>query len=262
MTMRNLVNAFVLAIIMVVVGSLLITAIGRICDAAARTTCGNNLHQIAMSLHNYDAINQHLPKAAAPDLNLPAQSRFSWQFTIAPYIQADNLYDRMDGKKGWDAEENRYLAVRGLRTFQCPSYPDRQPESTFVPTHFVGIAGWGADSASLSKEDPRAGFFGDERELSMAQIEDRRSTLLVAMETSQGHGAWTAAGWPTVRGLEPGAAPYLGINGQFGGNHAGLANALVVDGSVRRIRDTIDPSVLEAIATIKGSRGADPGSDW
>jgi hypothetical protein len=260
--MRNLVNAFVLAILMIVVGGLLITAVNKTRDAAARMTCGNNLHQIAIALHNYDATNQRLPKAAAPDPHLPPQSRFSWLFAVTPYIESTNLYVRMDGKKGWDAEENRYLAVWGLGTFRCPSYPDRNPESPLAPTHFVGIAGWGADAASLPKEDPRAGFFGDVRELSIAELLGRTSTLLVAIETSEGHGAWTAAGWPTVRGLEPMAAPFVGVNGQFGGNHPGIANAVVADGSIRRIRETIDPSVLEAIATIQGSKGVDPSGDW
>jgi prepilin-type processing-associated H-X9-DG protein len=175
---------------------------------------------------------------------------------MVPFAEADDLYFRINMKKGWNSEENRFLALITLHYLQCPSYPDRSPENTLIPSHYVGIAGLGADAAALPLEDPRAGFFGFERQLKLSGIQGHTSTLLFALETLQVSGAWTAGGTATVRGLEENGLPYVGPKGQFGGIHRGGMNAAFADGSVRFIRDSVDPKVLEALATIQGSKNA------
>jgi prepilin-type processing-associated H-X9-DG protein len=252
--MRNAASGFILALIVILVGGLLLPAVAKMREAAARIQCLNNLKQIGLAAQNYrDNYEPYFPRAARPNPNLPFERRLSWMVEIVPYIEANPLYSRIETEKGWDAEENRFVALMTYRLYQCPGFPDRRPEGTFSASHYIGIAGVGADAAELPKDDPRAGFFGYERKLTTKDIS--ASTLLVALETSQAQGAWTAAGLPTVRGLEENETPYLGIKGQFGGNHNGGVNALFADASVRNLRVSIDPAVLEAIATIKGSDG-------
>jgi hypothetical protein len=260
--MKNLVIALVLAIVMIAIGSVGIVVIARMREAAVRLNCANNMHQIAIALHNYASTFDGFPRVAGPNSKLPRDSCFSWQVLIEPFIEADDLYSKLELEKGWSAEENRYLAVYCTHPFQCTACRDRIPESTFDPTHYIGIAGLGTDASTLPMEDLRAGFFGDERKLSIEQIQDRSSTLVFAMETSQAHGAWTAPGPSTVRGLNPKAAPILGEDRQFGGNHRGITNVAFADCAVHPLRNTIDPKVLEAIVTIKGSRGVDLSGEW
>jgi prepilin-type processing-associated H-X9-DG protein len=255
--MRNVVNALVVALILVVAGGLLIVATAKVREAANRSQCLNNLKQIGTALHSYHDSIDHFPRAAEPIPGLPPERRLSWLVSPGPYFEGTDLYVKMDRKRGWDAEENRYLALTVYRLLQCPGYPDQPPVSTLVPTHYVGIAGLGSDAAALPAEDPAAGFFGYERQLTLSDMREGTSTLLVAVETARASGAWTAGGPPTVRGLEEGP-PYLGAEGPFGGTHRGGANALFADASVRFLREKSAPRVIRAMVTVGSSAGVGP----
>jgi prepilin-type processing-associated H-X9-DG protein len=84
------------------------------------------------------------------------------------------------------------------------------------------------------------------------------SHTLIATETGQDNGPWAAAGRPTLRGLEPGEQEYLGPGRPFGGLHAGGANALYADASVRFLRDTMVPAEFRAEATLVGHAAEGP----
>jgi prepilin-type processing-associated H-X9-DG protein len=250
--MRSAVQASVLVLGLVVVGGLAVVAVVRIREEAMRAHCLNNLKQLGLALHNYNDTFTRFPPAAMPNPELPPERRLSWLYSIVPFVEADTLYRKVDQAKSWDAEENRFAALRAYRIMVCPSNQEREPVSTFEPTSYVGIAGVGADAVSLPEGDPRAGFFGYERKLTVDDIRGRSGGILMVLETAQVESAWTAAGRPTARGLERGGAPYVGAGGQFGGNHRGGVGALFADGSVRFLEEPVDPAALEAMATLKG----------
>jgi hypothetical protein len=105
----------------------------------------------------------------------------------------------------------------------------------------------------LPKGHPRAGVFGYDRQTGLADIIDGAAFTMVVAESGRAKGPWLAGGPATVRGLDPADLPYIGPGCQFGGLHepSGLHVALA-DGSVRFIRDTINPKVFEALSTIAG----------
>jgi len=128
------------------------------------------------------------------------------------------------------------------------------------------LAGLGEEAAEFPLSDPRAGFFGYDRKLSLSEIKDGTGTTMAVVEVLNG-GPWTAGGWATVRGLIAWEQPYLGNEGQFASQHWGggafahsrqpATNVLFADGSVRPLTATISPEVFEALATIAGNEQVD-----
>ncbi len=95
----------VIAIIAILIG-LLLPAVQKIREAAARMSCTNNLHQISLAAHNYASANGYFPpgtlvspNARATDYTFPAPFAGPYTGTLAfllPYIEQDNLYKLLD----------------------------------------------------------------------------------------------------------------------------------------------------------------------
>ena len=75
----------VIAIIAILIG-LLLPAVQKVREAAARMSCQNNLKQIALAAHNYESAKKRFPKA-----NEPAPSFASFFTHILPYLEQVNL---------------------------------------------------------------------------------------------------------------------------------------------------------------------------
>src|SRR5579884_1599839 len=73
----------VIAIIAILIG-LLLPAVQKIREAAARMSCSNNLHQIALAAHNYQSTNNALP---GYDIQW-----VSPLVRLLPYMEQDNQY--------------------------------------------------------------------------------------------------------------------------------------------------------------------------
>ncbi len=249
--MRNVIQLLILILIGLICGSILTTAIVKVQDAANRSQCTNNLRQLALAIENYHSQYSTFPTAAEDNLDLPPEKRLSWIIHIYPFVEANSIHGKLDHKKSWDSEENRFAALVEPLLLHCPG-ATAPPTSSFTPTCYIGITGLGADAINLPLEDRRAGFFGYDRILKAEGIKNHAGSILMLAETSQVQGSWTAAGWPTTRGLIPNGSPYIGAGGQFGGNHRDGVNAAFADGSVRFLSNDIDPAVFEAMATLSG----------
>jgi len=79
----------VIAIIGILI-ALLLPAVQKIREAAARTKCANNLKQIGLAVHGYHEVNKALPPSRL--LNEYA----TWAVLILPYLGEDPLYKRFD----------------------------------------------------------------------------------------------------------------------------------------------------------------------
>src|SRR5215208_844452 len=80
----------VIAIIAVLIG-LLLPAVQKVREAAARSKCSNNLKQMALAWHNYSGANSD-NVLVAHELN---PYKGGWLVKILPYIEQDNLYQQI-----------------------------------------------------------------------------------------------------------------------------------------------------------------------
>jgi prepilin-type N-terminal cleavage/methylation domain-containing protein len=82
----------VIAIIAILIG-LLLPAVQKVREAAARTQCINNLKQQGLALHAYHDANNVLPKGYSRFTSAaPYEGAWSWMAYIAPYIEQDNVW--------------------------------------------------------------------------------------------------------------------------------------------------------------------------
>src|SRR5262245_30534901 len=79
----------VIAIIAILIG-LLLPAVQKIREAAARLKCQNNLHQIGLALHNYENGFGRFPPAGIYPRAAAADDAWSHLTRILPYIEQGN----------------------------------------------------------------------------------------------------------------------------------------------------------------------------
>jgi prepilin-type N-terminal cleavage/methylation domain-containing protein len=139
----------VIAIIAILIG-LLLPAVQKVREAAARMQCANNLHQLGVAAHDYHDSHGSLPPASMvpyavqnQDANLDMTLPFgpNWAVLILPYIEQDNLY-RQSGADlypgipivpgapppAYANFNNSWRSLRGVvvKTYQCPSDPNNR----------------------------------------------------------------------------------------------------------------------------------------
>jgi hypothetical protein len=121
----------VIAIIAILIG-LLLPAVQKVREAAARTQCTNNLKQIGLAMHNYAGIFQVFPPAGSNSgaLGLTGISfpTMGWGYTILPYIEQDALYKvgQESGPWNWDPIIGKSLVEMEVKTYKCPSRSMRE----------------------------------------------------------------------------------------------------------------------------------------
>jgi prepilin-type N-terminal cleavage/methylation domain-containing protein len=133
----------VIAIIAILIG-LLLPAVQKVREAAARTKCQNNLHQLAIACHNYQGVNGQLPPAVLmrpgvnPTWGTGQNFGPNWLVMILPYIEQQNLYNvaatsvanyMTNGDASW-----RVVRSTQIKTLLCPS-------DTGADTPYSGVGG-------------------------------------------------------------------------------------------------------------------------
>ncbi len=261
----------VIAIIAILIG-LLLPAVQKVREAAARISCANNLKQIALASHDYDSAVGHLPPGGSSITNMGTLPY------LLPYIEAGNIYNTIPlsyfssappgvwwgnyPNAPWTSAQNR------IKSFQCPADDPYGPLTTGVmaylsesgyglnltyfpennyATYNLGATNYLANAGALGNVTPSGDpFYGQwvgpyyqDSAVAISQISDGTSQTIAFGETIGGSGPTGArdfyATWMGGGSLPTAwdlTQPYDWNN--FSSKHdAGIVNFAMCDGSVR-----------------------------
>lgn len=287
-------NAFTLLELLVVIAifallvGLLLAAVQKVREAAARTICQNNLKQLGLALHNYHEASNSFPQAYneywnfSEPMEQPTEPdprpRKSWATLILPYIDQDNLQ-----YLGIPTAQRRIIVL-----FVCASDPRRNQPSDggnfkyigpqFGLTSYLAVEGSvyerGPSNTNLNLEfgGPKNGIIYRSGSTRITDVKDGTShTLLVgerppSTKEDWGWWAWTAydsalAVTETRSLLTPGCPqPHKYSAGDrnnpcdahhFWSLHPGGGQWLFADGSVHFLRYSAEP-IMIALSTRAG----------
>ena len=273
----------VIAIIAILIG-LLVPAVQKVREAAARTQCVNNLKQLALAtIHAADVNSGKLP----PSIGLyPGSSQSDGNSNgglflhILPYIEQDNLFKSClvkpdpDGRNGANATYSQWtpkVQASRVKTYICPS--DYTQKDTLG-----GYASY-SNNGQLFRHNYQWG--GVTMNRYPASIQDGTSqTIFFTDKLARcSSGNYNNNFWPdwgplissNDDGMPTGVAsifqpqpsksdPAICDGGRASSPHAGGINVSLGDGSVRNVANGVSGQTWWSALTIAG--GETLGNDW
>jgi prepilin-type N-terminal cleavage/methylation domain-containing protein/prepilin-type processing-associated H-X9-DG protein len=266
----------VIAIIAVLIG-LLLPAVQKVREAAARTKCANNLKQLGLGLHAYhDAIG------GFPASKTTTPTTQNWVQFVLPYIEQDNLYRRYRFDRNWNDAATNDADPGGanqtvLALLLCPSAPAGR-----LGSRHRGITDYDAINqvhrpnpyvTSMPPSDPTwIGVLGLNVNRRITDVTDGTSNTIMVAESAGRNHLWvmgkmistggTTGAWANpddtivVWGFNPATKTFPGPCGVNCTNnhevyafHPGVANVLFADGSTRSLKAGLDVNILIALMT-------------
>jgi Tfp pilus assembly protein PilE len=168
----------VLAILAILIG-LLLPAVQKVREAAARAQSQNNLKQIALGCHGFHDANNHFPSGNDPN-------NFSAAAQLLPYLEQDNVFKSIDFKKPVDDKANADARKTMIKIFLSPSDAVMTVDPNSGPTNYLYNAG---SKPALEDND---GLFYQDSKVRFVDITDGTSNTLLAGETRKGDGGTKA----------------------------------------------------------------------
>jgi prepilin-type N-terminal cleavage/methylation domain-containing protein/prepilin-type processing-associated H-X9-DG protein len=289
-----------LLVVIAIIGTLialLLPAVQKVREAANRTSCQNNLHQIGLALHSYHDSQRSFPsgyRCQPVNQNNPNQTvpGWGWAALLLPFIEQDNLAQQINFNLPVEDPSNLTARTTILKLYVCPSdrstglftvYDKNNMQLAQAATNsYAACHGIGVD---LDEElDDFNGMFSRNSRVRFADVKDGTSNTIAIGERGAffTQTPWAGAvSFGTTR-ITPGAptnnltaieeAPTQAlvhvavhtVNDQnadpedFFTPHPGTANFLFADGSVRPVSTGIPLSVLQALATRDGGEIINP----
>jgi prepilin-type N-terminal cleavage/methylation domain-containing protein len=254
----TLIELLVVIAIIAILIALLLPAVQQAREAARRTQCRNNLHNIGLALHNYHDVfttfppgHQYRPFGTPANGNAGGGTGWAWSAYILPYIDGAPLYNqfnfnvsitdyRIDGTATGN-NNNKALASTPAPWARCPSStaPETrdsgQIDSHAVPTYkacagsFHGnVAGW-----PQNNQKRRNGLFYRDSRIKIRDITDGTSNTFAVGEHRYESGYATNAVLygATNQPLSNGRSNWLMAHTEFGLNPPISANSCVKNNS-------------------------------
>jgi prepilin-type N-terminal cleavage/methylation domain-containing protein/prepilin-type processing-associated H-X9-DG protein len=110
----TLIELLVVIAIIAVLISLLLPAVQKVREAAARASCTNNLKQIGIALASYHNEQGTLP-------NSRHDANYTWLVVILPYMEQTGLYKQWNVSSGSFYTQNVVAQTTSVPSYFCPS---------------------------------------------------------------------------------------------------------------------------------------------
>jgi prepilin-type N-terminal cleavage/methylation domain-containing protein/prepilin-type processing-associated H-X9-DG protein len=174
----------VIAIIGVLIG-LLLPAVQKVREAAARVKCGNNLKQLGLAAQNAHDAHKSLP----PGLGYwNGNSYGTFHFHLLPFVEQEPLY-RQSFNGGFHFVGNNRVYEQPVAVFVCPSDPSvpGSGQGTDLVGNTWGVATYAANAQIVCRVNPVGAMLSpDEKARLLASFPDgASSTILFAEKYAQ-----------------------------------------------------------------------------
>lgn len=158
----------VIAIIAILIG-LLLPAVQKVREAAARMQSSNNLKQMSLALHNMNDTNNVLPAmvgnypTAGAGVGPSTPMRGTVQYFLLPFIEQNNAYNAMAAN-----HNDSWWCGYGIKTYVAPSDPTNSTSpidsgsprfaTSYAPNEWVFGSGSALPSNTINQSNPKAGI--------------------------------------------------------------------------------------------------------
>ena len=214
-----------------VLAALLIPAVSAARDAAKRMQDQNNLKQIALAVHNYEATYKKMPAPFA--INSKGEKVWSWSVSLLPFCESSSTYSQIDftNMQPWDAPGNSVL--QGPAPFYLQSIQANLPPGSREANVFIISA-----PTKVQRGNP---VFIDGTHTNFADVHDGLSNTILAIMLVKHTAPWAAP--QTLTADEA----YQLIQ-----NEDKYFQVAICDGSVISLPVTIDKATFDAMVTRDG----------
>ena len=274
----TLIELLVVIAIIAVLIALLLPAVQQAREAARRTQCRNNMHQLGLALHNYHDTHMIFP----PGVTKPAAHRSgawgtTWMTLILPFVDEAALFNAYNCNLPHNAGGNNTARGQVLGQYLCPT------DSTST-----GVAGGDGDNCYSGNggrrvsyacdnafywETPAAerGLFQIDSNCRIRDIRDGTSQTFAVGEKTRGNdnggNGWADGSYDAAIkccGCPGSASCYtyshqlnsltaITLGRSFYSHHEGGAFFLFCDGAVRFISENIDGGTYRSLSSVAGN---------